>query len=180
MGRVTLNMLARDHTRRTDEKNGGRLTRTFFFLQSSQAFMILIKCACSLCSFVLVPRPAELVTSMPSLVMMENPGNLISAVLGVTFLDFFSIRRLPFMGDLALNEPYPESARVAEEAGEGLKSDCEVEGLSSKSKAAPTQGDTTTLNWRVRAPVFRSTVAWLKNSMETSASLSFLEPGPTM
>src|SRR5450756_2280940 len=73
-------------------RGNGIPTLIFFFLQASQAFMILIKWACSRCSLVLVPRPAEFVTSMPSLVMIEKPGNLASAAFGVSFFAFFVIR----------------------------------------------------------------------------------------
>lgn len=68
----------------------GILTRIFFRLHSSHAFMIRMRCACSLCSLVFVPRPAQEVTSTPSLVMIEKPGNLTSSVFFVTFFaDFF-------------------------------------------------------------------------------------------
>src|ERR1700684_1539215 len=83
-----------------------KLTLIFFFLQDSQAFMILIKWACSRCSLVFVPRPAEFVTSMPSLVMIEKPGNRASAALGVSFFAFFVTRAPRFrVGGVMLMEP---------------------------------------------------------------------------
>lgn len=48
--------------------------RTFFFLHASQAFMMRIRCAWSLCSLVLQPRVAVLVTSRPSVVRIFIPG----------------------------------------------------------------------------------------------------------
>ena len=117
---------------------GEKLTLTFFLLQSSQAFMIRIRCACSLCSLVFVPRPAELVTSTPSLVMIENPGSLNSAAFLVSFLaDFLETREWQDrLGGVMLVEAFPKSPNIAEELGEGVKiglnpEDCECVGLCS-------------------------------------------------
>lgn len=77
-----------------------------------------------------------------------------------------------------LNEPYPESANAALEAGEGVKRGglkpelWETVGLSSYIHGSRTS------YLRTRAPVFRSTVAWLKKSRVTSESLSFLDAEP--
>jgi hypothetical protein len=103
------------------ETQDWKLTLIFFFLQESQAFMILIKWACSRCSLDFVPRPAEFVTSMPSLVMIEKPGNRASAALGVSFFAFF-VTRTPRLrvGGVMLMEPYAESPKVAEDPGDGV------------------------------------------------------------
>jgi hypothetical protein len=84
--------------------------------------MIRIMCACSLCSFVFVPRPAELVTSTPSLVIIENPGSLSSAALLVSFFAAFLETRewRHLFGGVMLAEAFPESPNVAEEPGEGV------------------------------------------------------------
>lgn len=121
-----LNVCARDHTANCMslefmERGWEKLTRTFFFLQSSQAFMMRMRCACSLCSLDLVPRLAELVTSTPSLVMMEKPGSLNSAFFKSFFADFFETRAargLP--GDDLLVEILPESPKATEELGEAV------------------------------------------------------------
>lgn len=104
-------------------KEWEQLTRIFFRLHASQAFMIRIRCACSLCSLVFVPRPAEEVTSTPSLVMMEKPGKRASAAFLVSFIAFLVTRRgavCVLVGGVMLMDPYPESARVIEEAGDGV------------------------------------------------------------
>lgn len=117
--------------------------RTFFRLQSSQAFMIRIRCACSLCSLVFVPRPADEVTSTPSLVMIEKPGRRTSAVFFVSFFGFFVTRfgaPCALVGGVMLMDPYPESAKVIEEAGDGVKmgglklEDCDCVGDCSKAR----------------------------------------------
>lgn len=105
------------------------LTLIFFFLHASHAFMILIKCACSLCSFVLVPLPAVVVTSIPSFVIMEKPGRRASSTLAFLmsfFAAFLVTRAAPSVrvGGVMLGtliDPYPESPKVAEEAGDGVK-----------------------------------------------------------
>ena len=105
----------------TPRSGSYQLTLIFFLLHSSQAFMILIRWACSLCSLVLVPRPAEEVTSTPSLVMIEKPGSLTSAAFFVSFRGFFETRALRArLGGVIVMEPYPESPNIAEEVGEGV------------------------------------------------------------
>jgi hypothetical protein len=51
--------------------------------------------------------------------MMEKPGSLISASFLVSFLGFFDARFR--LGGVKLMEPYPESPKVAEELGDGVK-----------------------------------------------------------
>lgn len=114
---------ARDHTRTVSVEDiaglGRKPTLIFFFLHSSQAFMIRIMWACSRCSLVFVPRPAELVTSTPSLVMIENPGSLNSATFFVSFFTgFLETRDRP--GGVMLKDPFLDSPKVAEELGEGV------------------------------------------------------------
>ena len=82
-----------------------------------------------------------------------------------------------------LMEPYPESAKVIEDAGEGVKmgglkpEDWDCVGDCSKAKLVKL-GDMATVYCLDRQPVLRSTVAWVKKSRVTWASLSCLETEP--
>jgi hypothetical protein len=96
--------------------------------------------------------------------MMEKPGSLISA----SFFGFFEALAARFrFGGVKLMEPYPESPKVAEEPGDGVKmggenpDDWDWVGLCSKDWPAHVEVEGKTSYLRTRAPVLRSTVALL-------------------